>query len=40
VIAHVGGLPLEEMLPLISGAGASLVLARAWLMQRLRRRAG
>ena len=40
MIAHVGGLPLEEMLPLIPGAGASLVLARAWLMQRLRRRAG
>jgi hypothetical protein len=36
VIAHVGGVPLEEMLP--SAAGAGLLLARAWLMLRLRRR--
>jgi hypothetical protein len=38
VIAHVGGLPLEEMLPLTPGAGALLLLARAWLTLRLRRR--
>jgi hypothetical protein len=38
VIAHVGGVPLEEMLPLIPGAGALLLLARAWLMLRLRHR--
>jgi hypothetical protein len=38
VIAHVGGLPLEEMLPLIPGAGALLLLTRAWLTVRVRRR--
>jgi hypothetical protein len=38
VIAHVGGVPLEEMLPSATGAGAALLAARAWLMLRLRRR--
>jgi hypothetical protein len=38
VIAHVGGLPVEEaLLPLMSGAGAGLLLARAWVASRLRR---
>jgi hypothetical protein len=37
VIAHVGGAPLEEVLPLVPGVGASLLLARAWLMVHLRR---
>jgi hypothetical protein len=37
VIAHVGGVPLEELLPLTPGAGALLLLARAWLMLHLRR---
>jgi hypothetical protein len=31
VIAHVGGVPLEELAPAVTGAGASLLLARAWL---------
>jgi len=32
--------PVEELLPLVfaSGGGAGLLLARAWLMLRLRRR--
>ena len=38
MIAHVGGVPLEEALPLVPGAGAGMLLARAWLMLRLRRR--
>ena len=38
VIAHVGGVPLEELLPSVTSAGASLLLARAWLMLHLRRR--
>jgi hypothetical protein len=38
VIAHIGGVPLEELLPAASGAGASLVLARGWVAMRLRRR--
>ena len=38
MIAHVGGVPLEEMLPALSGAGGGLLLARAWIMLRVRRR--
>jgi hypothetical protein len=34
----VGGVPLEEILPVFPSAGAGLLLARAWLMLRLRRR--
>ena len=38
MIAHIGGLPVEEMLlPAISGVSTALVLARAWLASRLRR---
>ena len=33
--AHLGGVPLEEaLLPLSGGAGAVLLLARAWLASR------
>ena len=38
MIAHIGGVPLEELLPSLTGAGAGLLLARAWIMLRLRRR--
>jgi hypothetical protein len=38
VIAHVAGVPLEEGLPALAGGSTALVLARAWLMLRLRRR--
>ena len=38
MIAHIGGVPLEEILPSASGAGAGLLVARAWIMLRLRRR--
>ncbi|HEV2875542.1 MAG TPA: hypothetical protein VGW14_10360 [Thermoleophilaceae bacterium] len=38
MIAHVGGVPLEEILPSATGAGAGLLAARAWIMVRLRRR--
>ena len=34
MIAHVAGFPLEELLPSLSGAGAGLLVARAWLSQR------
>lgn len=40
MIAHVGGVPLEEVLPLLAGAGASLLMARVWLTLHLRRRRG
>jgi hypothetical protein len=32
VIAHVLGLPLEELLPAAGGAGACLIVTKAWLM--------
>jgi hypothetical protein len=38
VIAHLGGVPLEELLPSVTGAGTGLLLARGWLMVHLRRR--
>jgi len=38
MMAHVAGVPLEELLPSVGGAGASLLLARAWLAVHLRRR--
>lgn len=38
IAAHVGGMPLEELLPSLAGAGTGLVLARAWLAVHLRRR--
>lgn len=36
--AHVAGVPVEELLPLLGGTGTALVLARAWVAHRLRRR--
>jgi len=39
-IAHVGGVPLEEMLPVLAGAGSGLLVMRAQLMLRLLRRRG
>jgi hypothetical protein len=38
IFAHVGGVPLEEFAPSMTAAGAGLLLARAWLMVRLRQR--
>jgi hypothetical protein len=38
VIAHVGGIPVEETLPALAGTGTALLLVRAWLMLRLCRR--
>jgi hypothetical protein len=39
MIAHVGGMPLEETLPsVLTSAGAGLLLARGWLSGQLRRR--
>jgi hypothetical protein len=40
VIAHVGGVPVEEVVPSLAGAGAALVVARAWVAVRLRSRRG
>ena len=38
VSAHVAGVPVEEMIPALAGAGTALVLARAWVPMHLRRR--
>jgi hypothetical protein len=38
VIAHVGGVPLEEILPALTGASTGLLVVRAWLTLCLQRR--
>ena len=38
MIAHVGGVPVEETLPALAGTGTALLIARAWVTLRLRRR--
>jgi hypothetical protein len=38
VIAHIAGVPAEEtLLPLVSGVGVGLLLARTWAVSRVRR---
>jgi len=36
-LAHVGGMPVEELLPALASTGGSLLVARAWLNLHLRR---
>ena len=38
ILAHIGGVPVEELLPAAAGTGGALVLARAWMAVHLRRR--
>ena len=38
MIAHIAGVPLEEVLPSAGGAAGALVLARGWLWFHWRRR--
>jgi len=38
VIAHVGGIPVEEGLPALVGSGTGLLVLRTWLIVHLRRR--
>jgi hypothetical protein len=38
VIAHIGGVPIEEALPSLTVAGAGLAVVRGWIALRLRRR--
>ncbi|MEA2307532.1 MAG: hypothetical protein QOH43_4812 [Solirubrobacteraceae bacterium] len=40
MIAHVGGVPVEEMLPALAGTSTGLLIVRAWLVVRVRRRRG
>jgi len=37
VIAHVAGVPVEELLAAVAGAGGMLLVARGWLALHLRR---
>ena len=37
MIAHVAGVPVEEVLPSAAGASTALLLARTWVWLRLRR---
>ena len=39
-LAHVAGMPLEELLPMVAGPGAGLLVVRAWITVSLRRREG
>ena len=38
MIAHIGPLPLEELVPALAGTGTGLLAVRAWIMLRVRRR--
>jgi hypothetical protein len=37
VLAHVAGVPVEELFPTLAGAGSMMLLARGWVSLRLRR---
>jgi len=37
-LAHVAGMPLEELLPMVAGPGTGLLAVRAWMAMSLRRR--
>jgi len=37
VIAHIAGVPVEEVLPSAAGASTALLLARAWMWAYFRR---
>ena len=36
-LGHVGGVPVEELVPALAGGGVSLLAARAWLSLHLKR---
>ena len=38
-LGHIGGVPVEELVPALAGGGASLLAARAWLSLHLKRQA-
>jgi hypothetical protein len=37
-LAHIAGLPVEELLPMIAGPGGGLLAVRAWITMKTRRR--
>jgi hypothetical protein len=38
IAAHVAGMPVEELLPSLAGAGTGLLFVRAWIAFRFRDR--
>jgi len=38
IAAHVAGMPVEELLPSLAGAGTGLLVVRAWIALRFRDR--
>lgn len=41
MLAHVGGVPVEEVLPTVAGsAAAGVIVARGWIRARLHRLLG
>jgi hypothetical protein len=38
IAAHIAGVPVEELLPSLAGAGAGLLFVRAWIAIRWRDR--
>lgn len=38
MIAHIGGVPLEELVPALAGTGGGLLVVRGWVALRLRHR--
>lgn len=36
MIAHVSGLPVEELLPALAGTSSSLIIVRTWITARAR----
>ncbi len=38
MIAHIAGVPVEELLAPAAGAGSALLVARTWMLLHLRRR--
>ena len=37
-LAHIAGLPVEELLPMLAGPGSGLLAVRAWVAVTARRR--
>ena len=37
MIAHVGAVPLEELVPVLAGASSGLLAVRAWIVVYVRR---
>jgi hypothetical protein len=40
MIAHVGAVPLEELLPAVTGLSSALLATRTWTRMRVGRRGG